>query len=254
MRPVTQFAALVNFEFYRFMRLIRQTVFPPILTTLLFILIFGFSLGERIREIHGFPYILYIIPGLAAMGVIGNAFSNTSSSIYMARFDQSIYSILAAPLKPVWIVSAMVIGGILRGFLIGAITLLVALLLLQHPPHSILHTLFYILNLTVIFGSWGIIGGLRAVTWDNLATTQNFILTPLIYLGGVFYSITLLPEPWRSISYFNPIFYLVDGLRYGVLGIHEVPLWHSFLFAITTMALLFGLCVYLFRIGYKLVK
>lgn len=254
MQTYTGFITLIRFEFFRFIRLIKQTVFPPILTTLLFILIFGFSLGDRIHNLHGFTYILYIIPGLAAMGVMTNAFSNTSASVYMARFDQSIYNILSCPLKPTWIVSALVIGGIMRGFLIGAITLFVSLLMLKAPLYNIFFTLFFLLVMSILFGCWGIISGLRAKTWDTLATTQTFIITPMVYLGGVFYSIELLPEPWQTISMFNPIFYIVDGVRYGVLGIHDAPLTLSFSITFGLAIVLYTLCVYLFRIGYKLVK
>ncbi|OGQ05722.1 MAG: hypothetical protein A2W61_06420 [Deltaproteobacteria bacterium RIFCSPLOWO2_01_44_7] len=254
MGSFTGFATLVTQEFFRFWRLIRQTIFPPILTTLLFILIFGFSLGERIQEIHGFPYILYIIPGLAAMGVMNNAFSNTSTSLYMARFDQSLDNILAAPLKPIEIVTALVVGGIARGILIGGITLAVSLLLLKQPLFSWPVTFFFLIQQSILFGCWGIIGALRAKTWDSLATTQTFVITPLVYLGGVFYSINLLPDIWKKISIVNPLFYMVDGIRYGVLGILEVPLWHSVALSGLLTLLLFALCVYLFQIGYKLVR
>lgn len=254
MRSATGFITLIRTEFYRFWRLIKQTVFPPILTTFLFILIFGFSLGDRIREIAGFPYIVYIIPGLTAMGVMMNAFSNTSSSLYMARFDHSIDNILSAPLRPIEIVTAYVIGGVCRGFLVGAITLLVALLLLKQPVYNLFCVIFSLILQSVLFGCWGLIAALRAKTWDTLATMQTFVITPLIYLGGVFYSIQLLPSPWREISRFNPILYIVDSLRYGILGIHEVPIWHSIGIVLLVSGILFALCIYLFQIGYRLVK
>lgn len=254
MRTTIPFLTLIRQEFFRFWRLMRQTIFPPIVTTFLFILIFGFSLGERIQEIHGFSYILYIIPGLVCMGAMNNAFSNTSSSLYMARFDQSIDNLLAAPLKPVWLVSSLVIGGIARGFLVGGITLAVSLLLLKQNLHNYTITFLLLLLQSILFGCWGIIGALRAKTWDNLATTQNFIITPMVYLGGIFYSITLLPEPWKTISLWNPVFYMVDGLRYGVLGVAEAPLWQSIGLTGLLSVGLFALCVYLFQIGYRLVR
>lgn len=254
MRSATGFVTLIRAEFYRFWRLIRQTVFPPIITTFLFILIFGFSLGERIQQIHGFPYIIYIIPGLAALGVMMNSFSNTSSSLYMSRFDQSIDNVLSTPLRPIEIVGALVIGGICRGFLVGAIILAVSLTLLKQPVYSFSLILLFLILQSALFGCWGIIGGLRAKTWDTLATTQNFIITPLVYLGGVFYAIELLPRPWRDISKFNPIFYMVDGMRLGVLGVSEVPLWQSLGLTFGLAVILFGICIYLFQIGYRLVR
>lgn len=250
----TGFVTLVRQEAFRFWRLIRQTVFPPILMTLLFILIFGFSLGEKISAIHGFSYIVFIIPGLTAMGVMNNAFSNTSTSLYMARFDQSIDNLLAAPLRPVELVSAMVLAAVARGFLIGAITLTVSLSFLHPHIHNLGIVVAQFLLQSVIFGCWGIIGALRAKTWDTLATTQNFIITPMVYLGGVFYSIQFLPPPWKTISLFNPVFYMVDHLRYGILGVHEAPLALSFGISAVCAALLFGICVYLFQIGYRLVR
>lgn len=250
----TGFATLIYQEWFRFTRLWKQTIFPPIITTLLFILIFGFSLGERIREIHGFPYILYIIPGLAAMGAMMNAHTNCSFALYMSRFDQSIDNMLAAPLRPIELVTALLWGGIARGMLVGLITLTVSLLLLQHPPFHLGWTLFFLVMQTVFFGCWGIIGALRAKTWDSLATAQNFIITPLVYLGGVFYSIDLLPGIWRTISIFNPLLYMVDGTRYGVLGVHDLPLLLSVSLT-TALALgMFVLCVVLFQKGYRLVR
>ncbi|OGQ48286.1 MAG: hypothetical protein A3H42_05595 [Deltaproteobacteria bacterium RIFCSPLOWO2_02_FULL_46_8] len=248
------YTTLVRLEFFRFWRLIRQTIFPPILTTFLYILIFGFSLGSRIQEMHGFSFILYIIPGLTAMGVMNNAFSNTSTSLYMAKFDQSLDNILASPVTPLAIVTALVTGGIIRGLLIGSITLLVSLPLLKQPLYSFWLTLFFLVLQSIFFGCWGIIGALRAKVWDNLATTQTFIITPLVYLGGVFYAIELLPPFWRKISLFNPLFYMVDGTRYGVLGIHETSLWCSAGLTMLFAFGFFGLCVFLFQKGYRLVR
>lgn len=241
-------------EFYRFWRLIRQTIFPPIITTFLYILIFGFSLGDRIREIHGFSYILYIVPGLVAMGVMNNAFSNTSSSLHMAHFDHSIENILAAPLSPFQIVASFILGGLMRGLTVGIITLAVSLLMLKQPVVRVDITLLFLILQSIIFGAWGILAALFAKTWDSLATQQNFIITPLVYLAGVFYSIEMLPEPWATISLFNPLYYMVDGFRYGVLGVHEVSPWLSIGIGTASAVILVGFCIYLFRIGFRLVR
>lgn len=254
MNNLTGFVTLLRLETYRFVRLIRQTVLPPILTTFLFILIFGFSLGGRIQQIHGLPYILYIIPGLVAMGVMNNAYSNTSSSLYMAKFDRSIDNLLAAPLRPIELVLALLWGGISRGILIGSITLTVALVLLKHFPLHPGWTIYFLVVQSVCFGCWGIIDALHAKTWDTLATTQTFVITPLVYLGGVFYSIDLLPPLWRKISLFNPLYYLVDGTRYGILGIHDTPLWQVVGLSLGITAVLFTICLVLFQRGYKLVR
>lgn len=254
MRTSTGFITLIRQEIFRFTRLIKQTVFPPIITTCLFITIFGFSLGGQIREIHEFSYILYIVPGLSAMGTMMNAYTNTSFAVYMSRFDQSMDNMLAAPLKPIELVGAFVWGGIARGLLIGLITLIVSLALLQQTPSHIGTTLFFLVAQSIIFASWGIVDALRAQTWDNLATTQNFVITPLVYLGGVFYSIELLPPFWRTLSHFNPLLYIVDGTRYGILGVNDLPLWLSIGLTTFLAAGMFGLCVLLFQRGYRLVR
>jgi len=254
MGSTTRLVALVRMEFFRFWRLLRQTIVPPVLNTLLFILIFGFSLGGRIKEIHGFSYIVYIIPGLAAMGVMNNAFSNTSTSLHMAKFDRSMDNLLAAPLKPFEMVLALVTGGVARGLLIAFLTLAVSLPMLKQPLFDFWIVLYFVVMQSVFFGCWGIIGALRAKTWDNLATTQTFVITPLAYLAGVFYSVTILPQPWREISLFNPLFYMVDGTRYGILGIHDTPLWIAAGLTGGLAVILFAICVWLFQIGYKMVR
>ncbi|MDO8528157.1 MAG: ABC transporter permease [Deltaproteobacteria bacterium] len=250
----TPFFALVRQELFRFWRLMRQTLVPPIITTLLFILIFGFSLGSHITEIHGFRYIIFIIPGLAAMGVINGSFSNTTTSLFMAKFDRSLENLLSTPLKPFQIVTAYLTAGIMRGLLIGSLILTVALLALKQAPQNPAVILYFFLTSSVIFGSWGMIAALRAKNWDSMSTLENFCITPLVYLGGVFYSIDLLPPLWRKVSMFNPIFYLVDGVRFGVLGVHAAPLWLSMGFAAALALTLFLVCVYLFHRGYKFVR
>ena len=248
------FASLIQQEVFRFWRLIRQTVFPPIITTLLFILIFGYSLGSRIQEISGLSYIVFIIPGLLAMGVTNNAFANTTTSIYMAIFDRSMDNLLAAPLHPFELVLAFALGGIVRAILIGLIILMVAILMLHVTVAHPLLLGLYLLGSATFFSCWGIISALRAKTWDSLATTTNFVITPMTYLGGVFYSIQLLPPLWQKISLANPLFYMVDGYRYAMTGVSDVS-WNISL-AITGVLSFsfFGLCIYLFRTGYRLVR
>lgn len=249
-----KFFCLVHQELYRFSRLINQTIFPPIISTVLFILIFGYSLGNRITEISGFSYIVYIIPGLASLGVINSAFSNTSTSLYMARFDRSIDNLLAAPLGAVALVMAFVIGGIVRGLLVGVLTLAVALPFLHPAVHHWGHTFYFLVSQSLVFSCIGIIGALRAKSWDNLATLQNFIITPLTYLAGVFYSIRLLPPFWQRVSLFNPLLYFVDGLRFGLLGTSDVSVETCLVLTFFTGGLLLALCVFLFQRGYRLVR
>jgi ABC-2 type transport system permease protein len=254
MKNLTGFNALVRRECYRFARLSGQTIAPPIITTLLFIFIFGFSLGSRIREIEGVSYIFYILPGLAAMGVITNSYANTSTSLFMARMDRSLENILSCPLSNLQLVTAFTIGGLLRGMVIGIITLLVAILTVHLEVRHWLYTLLVLAFASVFFSSLGILSALWSEGWDQIASFTTFIITPFIYLGGVFYSIRMLPGFWQKVSFFNPIFYLVDALRYAVLDRSDVP-WNVSLAVLTAMAAVsFAFCVYLFKIGYKLVR
>lgn len=246
------FYTLIDREFYRFMRLFRQTVAPPIVTTVLFILIFGYSLGSRIREISGFPYIIYILPGLIQMGVITNAYANTSTSLFMARMERSIENVLAAPLNNFQIVTSFMIGGLLRGVVVGGTIMLCSLPFVSFP---FAHPIFIFIGLfatSILFGGLGIISALRAESWDHIATFTNFVITPFVYLGGVFYSVNMLPGFWPKISMFNPIFYCIDLLRYGFLGLADAPLFLSLSIVCGLAVLVYSFCVFLFWKGYKL--
>jgi len=247
------FLTLIEREFYRFGRLAGQTIAAPVIMTVLFIVIFGYSLGEQIEEISGFPYIIYILPGLAGMGVITNSYSNSSTSLFMARIDRSIENILVAPLSHLKIVSAFVIGGMIRGLFVGGITLIVAVLFTELAIQHFFSMLLFLLAISMIFSSLGIISALWAEDWDHLATFSNFIITPFVYLGGVFYSVKMLPGIWQKISYINPMFYLIDGFRWAILGHADISPWIA---GGTTIALALGTlltAVSLFRIGYKLI-
>lgn len=224
------------------------------MSTVLFILIFGFSLGSRIKEIEGFSYILFILPGLASMGTITNAYANTSTSLFMARMDYSIENLVAAPLSNLQLVSSFVLGGLFRGLLVGILPLLIAIPLVHLRVESWPLVILVLALTSVFFSCLGIISALWSEGWDNIATFTNFIITPFVYLGGVFYSIHMLPGFWQKISLANPIFYMVDALRHAVLGISDVT-WS---FSLGILAALAGgsflFCVYLFRVGYKLVR
>lgn len=249
-----RFKTLIIRECYRFLRLYRQTIFPPVITTTLFILIFGFSLGSRIREVSGFSYILFILPGLAAMGTITNSYANTSTSLFMARMDASIENMIIAPLSNFQLVASMVIGGLLRGVVVGILPLLIAMPLVGLPVANWPLVILILSLISIFFSSLGIISALWSEGWDNIATFTNFVITPFVYLGGVFYSIEMLPPLWQKVSLANPIFYMVDALRHAILGISDFSWWFS-LSMLGGLALAsFLICVYLFRIGYKLVQ
>lgn len=247
------FYTLIERECYRFARLSKQTLFPPIITTLLFIFIFGFSLGSRIHEVQGFSYIIYILPGLATMGVVTNSYANTSTSLFMAKMDRSIENILAAPISHYQVASAMMIGGLIRGLTIGSVTLLISMLSVQMPMvHPFWALLIMVLN-SILFSSLGLISGLWSESWDQIATFTNFVITPFVYLGGVFYSIHMLPPFWQKVSLANPIFYLVDALRWCVLGKGDIPFYISLSLITLFTVLSYGISITLFKRGYKLI-
>ena len=248
------FYTLVYREGYRFLRLFRQTVIPPVLTTLLFILIFGYSLGSAIKNIEGFDYIIYILPGLAQMGVIFHAFQNSATSLFMARMERSIENFLVAPLNYIQIVMSYVLGSIMRGLTVGIATLLVSSLFVDFPmPHLGWLLLSWILT-AALFGTIGVIAALMSESWDHIALFGNFILMPLVYLGGTFYSINMLPPFWRNVSYFNPIFYAIDTTRWAILGKSDVIWYNSFLIMTVMTIVLVSICVLMFRRGFKLIN
>lgn len=239
-------------ECHRFLRLWRQTLSPPVLTTTLYILVFGKSLGTQIREVDGFPYIQYIFPGLLIMGVINNAYANVATSLYVARTELFIQDLLTSPLSYFEMVLAYVGGAVTRGLFVGLLTLLVGILLTGARP---VHPLLFLVTLfcvSMLFASLGTVAALWATSWDNVNMFVSFIITPLTFLGGVFYSIEMLPEPFRTASKFNPIFYVINAIRYSILGTSDVsyPLAIAFLAPLALVG--FALCVHLFRIGYRI--
>lgn len=241
-------------ETYRFIFLFRQTVLPPLITTLLFILIFGYSLGSSIKEINGHPYIVYILPGLAQLGIITNSFSNSSFSLYMSRLEKSVENILIAPLNFFQITLAFIIGGVLRGLTVGFATLFMAAFFVDFPlPHPILLISSWILT-SLFFSSLGVIIGILSETWDHLAAVSNFVITPLIYLGGTFYSVKMLPPFWQKVSYFNPIFYCIDLTRFTILGQSDTNWVYSFVFISFLSIITLTASTTLIKKGYKLIS
>lgn len=246
------FRTLLRREVFRFVGLINQTVIPTIISALLYILIFGYSLGSRIREIDGFPYVYYILPGLAMMGVITSAYANTSTSIYIARLERYIEDILVSPLSYLETALAFVLGGVARGLLAGGLILGTFLVVGRVELYNIFYIVSFMLVVSLIFSCLGIIAALWADKMDHLMVFTNYFIHPLIFLGGVFYSIHMLPEFWEYVSLFNPILYMVSGLRYGVLGVSDVSPVLSLGLILLLGAITFWLTVFLFKIGYKL--
>ena len=235
---------LTSREVGRFFSVYRQTVIPGLISSVLYILIFGFTLEQRISEIQGVSYTMFILPGLIMMNTLTNASSNTSSSMLQMKLLQQLPDLLTAPLSGIEIALAYIIGGAVRGMVNGILVLLVGVLLIDLPVHDIGGTLLFLFLVSWAFSSMGLVMGQIAESWDQLAMIQNFFLTPLSFLGGVFYSIKMLPNWAQNLSYFNPIYYMINGIRYTILEKSDssvmISLWMAVLLTIlfTTLAII----------------
>lgn len=244
--------ALSTRETHRVLRLWTQTVAAPVLSSLLFILVFGLSLGGRIKQIDGVDYDVFIVPGLIVMAMIQAAYANNSSSVFQARFDRYINDVLAAPMRPWEVNLALSIGGVVRALLIGVALLLCTLPIVAVP---IAHPFVLVVALglaLVLFASFGVIVGVYANSWDQSAFVTNIVILPLTFLGGVFYSVSLLPSPWQELTHANPIFYLLNAVRYGFLGTSDVSVGLSLAVCAALAAGVVAWSSWLFRTGHRL--
>ena len=213
---------LAKRECLRVTKLWTQTVFAPVVSSMLFILVFGVSLGDRIREIEGFDYEVFIVPGLIAMAMVQAAYSNNSSSVFQARSDRYIHDVLSAPMHPWQVNLGLNIGGVIRALAIGVWLLALAVPLTGVPVEQPLVLLVAVLLGLVLFSALGTIVGIFAETFDHHTFVNNIVILPLAFVGGVFYSVDSLASPWEELSHFNPVFYLVNAIRYGFLGTSDV--------------------------------
>jgi ABC-2 type transport system permease protein len=245
-------ATLIRREVSRFMKIKRQTVGAPLLETFLYISVFGAALGTRIDQLNGIDYVLFVIPGLIMMAWAINAFSNNSSSILQQKFQRAIDDQLSSPASPTELLLAFSLGGFLRGMTVGVLTFIAASLLTDLPveePLILIPSLFFV---GFFFAQLGVLVGVRAEQFDDISFAQTFVLQPLIFLGGVFYSADLLPEPFDTLTQFNPIYYMIGLVRYGFLGYQETNIALSLLLLALVTCALFALNLRLFRKGYKL--
>ena len=210
-------------EVRRFLRVPGQTVLSPLISTTLYFVVFGVSLGGRMEEVTGQAYLPFIVPGLVFLGLANNAFLNTSSSLFIMKIQGTIVDLLVAPLGPGELLFGFVGGGMVRGLAVGLLTWGVALVFagfqLAHP----LVTVGFLLGTAYVFSVLGLVTAMWAEKFEQINFFPTFVMLPLTFLGGVFYSISRLPEPWRTISHFNPMVYMVEGLRYGMLGTAALP-------------------------------
>lgn len=222
------FMTLFSKEVMRFSRIWVQTILPSAITTTLYFVIFGRLIGDRIGPMEGLPYIDFIVPGLVLMAVITNAYSNVVSSFYSSKFSRYIEELLVSP-APNWIILAgYVSGGVARGLTVGIVVMIVAAFFTSLSIHNLAVTLLILLLTAILFALGGFINAVYANSFDDISIVPTFVLAPLTYLGGVFYSIDLLPEPWQTLSLANPILYMINAFRYGLLGVSDIPLGIAF--------------------------
>ena len=226
------FGTLIKREVGRFFSVYRQTVLPGLITSALYIAIFGFTLEQRISEIQGVPYTLFILPGLIMMNTLTNATANTSSSMLQMKLLQQLPDLLTAPLSGLEISLAYIIGGTVRGMVNGILVLFLGMILIGMPVKDPLGTITFIFLVSWAFSSMGLLLGQLSESWDQLAMMQNFFLTPLSFLGGIFYSIKMLPDWAQTLSYINPIYYMINGIRYTILGVSDSNVVISYAMAI----------------------
>lgn len=223
------FRTLVIKEIFRFIRIWPQTLLPPAITTALYFLIFGKLIGDRIGTISGAGYMDYIVPGIVLMSVISHSYANVVSSFYSTKFQRNIEELLVAPI-PNWVIlSGYVSGGIIRGLLVGVVVTLISLLFTAIKIHHIGITLSIAVLTATVFSLAGFINAILAESFDDISIIPNFVLTPLSYLGGVFYSVDMLPGIWQTISMGNPILYMINAFRYGLIGVTDIDIQMTFM-------------------------
>ena len=242
------FYTIVRKDVMRMFRIWGQTFLPPIVTSTLYFLIFGAFLGSKIGEVHGVPYIMFVIPGMVMLAVVTSSYANTSFVMFGAKFfGRNIDEILVSPTPPWLLVAGYVAGGVIRGMIVGILVLLVSLFFTHLPIHSAVVILGFLFLTSLVFSLAGLAHGVSAKSIDAINIVPTFVLTPLIYLGGVFYSAQSLPGIWGTVTKFDPIFYIINGFRYGFLGVSDVPLWIS-------VAILLGFSALFLAIAWRLIK
>ena len=240
---------LIRKEIIRVMRIWVQTIVPPAITMTLYFIIFGNLIGRRIGTMDGFDYMQYIAPGLIMMSVITNSYGNVVSSFFGAKFGRHLEEMLVAPMSNAAIIIGHVAGGVLRGLAVGLLVTIIALFFTELKVEHPLITISIVFLSSTVFALAGFINAVFAKKFDDIAIVPTFILTPLTYLGGVFYSISLLPEFWQNLSRVNPILYMVNAFRYGILGTSDISIGYAYTIVMVFVVLLFSACLLLLNRG-----
>ncbi|MFT5720484.1 MAG: ABC-2 type transport system permease protein [Motiliproteus sp.] len=240
---------IVHKEIRRFLRIWMQTLLPPAITMTLYFIIFGNLIGSRIGEMGGFGYMEFIVPGLIMMSVITNSYGNVVSSFYGAKFQRNIEEMMVAPVPPSIILIGFVLGGVARGLGVGLIVTCLSLFFTDLHIHNLAVMVSVVFLTAIAFALGGFINAIYANSFDDISLIPVFVLTPLTYLGGVFYSIQLLPEFWQQVSQLNPILYMVNTFRYGILGVSDIDLRLAFAIILLFIAALYSYALHLLRTG-----
>ncbi|NKB38006.1 MAG: ABC transporter permease [Gammaproteobacteria bacterium] len=236
-------------EITRFTRIWVQTILPPAISMTLYFVIFGSLIGSRIGKMQNLDYMEFIAPGIVMMSIINNSYSNVVSSFFGAKLQGHIQEMLVAPVPNIIILAGYVTGGVIRGLLVGLIVTIVALFFTDLQVDNYLIVFTVVVLTSILFSLGGMVNAVFAQKFDDISIIPTFVLTPLIYLGGVFYSIDMLPEFWQSVSHFNPILYMVNAFRYGMLGVSDINIVHAFSIILLFIALLFCYSLYLLEKG-----
>ncbi|SHG13548.1 ABC-2 type transport system permease protein [Microbulbifer donghaiensis] len=248
----TSFTTILRREVRRFTRIWPQTLVPPVITMSLYFVIFGSLIGSRIGEMGGFSYMEFVVPGLIMMAVITNSYSNVASSFYSAKFQRNVEELLVSP-TPNWVIMAgYVLGGVARGLIVGLVVTLIALFFTDLSVQHLWLTVSIVFLAAVLFSLAGFINAIFANSFDDISIIPTFVLTPLTYLGGVFYSIELLSPFWQGLSKLNPVLYMVNAFRYGVLGVSDINVAWAFVGVLVFVALMFAWGLHLMTHGKRL--
>jgi ABC-2 type transport system permease protein len=234
---------IVTREIRRFTRIWPQTLLPPAITMILYFVIFGNLIGSQIGDMGGFSYMEYIVPGLIMMSVITNSYGNVVSSFFGSKFHRSIEELMVSPVSPHVILCGYVIGGVLRGLAVGGIVTALSLFFTKMQVHHLGVTVLVVLLTATIFSMGGFINAVFARNFDDISIIPTFVLTPLTYLGGVFYSINLLPQFWQTVSMANPVLHMVNSFRYGILGVSDISIEVAIGFMLLATAVLYIACI-----------
>lgn len=245
----TALKSLAVKETNRYLRIWVQTLVPPVITTSLYFIIFGNLIGGRIGEMEGFSYMEFIVPGLIMMSVITSSYSNVSSSFFSQKFQKNIEELLIAPVPTHVIMWGFVVGGLGRSILVGTLVTIISLFFVPLQAYSWVMIIVTLLMTSILFSLAGLLNGIFAQSFDDVSIVPTFVLQPLTYLGGVFYSISMLPPLWRAVSRVNPIVYMISGFRYGFLGIIDVPILLSMGILVVFIVVLYAIDWYLIETG-----